>query len=164
MRFPRLAEWSKRTPWRRRHRRLRILLGVAVLGYLAVALGRPTELFPFFSWKLFHLRAPDNLRFTLMLEEVRGLSVEPPQSMLDIRGPARILTSIDSRALVRKLGLALKDGEPSAAEYRKLLESAFLNRLKPIRYQVVAEKYDAASFVASRRVTWRQSLGSFELD
>jgi hypothetical protein len=149
--------------WRARHRRIRLTLALVGFFYLALALSREAEIFPFFSWRLFDLRAPDNVRYSLVLEEVRGKALSPPRNMLEVRGPARALSSIDSRSLVRKLGIALQRKDPSAAAHRQLLESAFLEPLKPIRYQVVAEKFDAASFLASRKITQSETLGAFAL-
>ena len=149
--------------WRPRFRRYRLLVALLLVGYAVVSSSRGTELFPFFSWKLFHLRDGQNIRYTLLLEEVKGKALTPPKNMLEVSGPDRILNSIESRSLVRKLGLALQDKQSSADEYRHLLESAFLEKLKPIRYQVLAEKYDAASFLTSRRVTWRETLGAYYL-
>jgi hypothetical protein len=155
----RLHRWG----WKRRHRRGRAALLVLGVVYLAVALYPGGEIFPFFSWKLFHARSGDTVRFSLILEEVKGKALVPPRNMLDVRGPARRLAAIDARALVKKLGSALRKGLPSADKHRELLESAFLGPLRPIRYRVVAEKYDPSVYLASRKITWTETLGAFEL-
>lgn len=161
--FRAFGDYLLKSLWRPRFRRYRLGVLLLLVGYVGVSSRREAEIFPFFSWKLFHLRDGQNIRYTLLLEEVKGKTLTPPKNMLEVSGPARLLNSIDSRSLVRKLGVALQDKQPSAEEYRRLLETAFLEKLKPIRYQVLAEKYDAASFLASRRVTWRESLGAFDL-
>ncbi len=161
--FRAFRDFTVKSLWRPRFRRIRLGIGLVMALYVGISSSREAELFPFFSWKLFHFRDGQNVRYTLLLEEVKGKRLTPAKNTLDVGGPARILSSIDSRSLVRKLGLALQDKQPSAEEYRGLLETAFLDKLKPIRYQVLAEKYDAASYLTSRRVTWRETLGTFEL-
>lgn len=128
-----------------RLRRLRKLLAVAVVGYVALglaAVARPPryEVFPFFCWFLFPISPTVEERWGLRVHEVGGAPLPEPRWYEEL-GVTRDPWAMDAHLAIQALGRAVEAGDAAAAaRLRRRIEANFLPT--PARYDLVSLRFE----------------------
>ena len=125
----------------------RFFLALAAI-YLVISITRQglgySEIFPFSSWSLFS-KVPNEVRdYTIRIVEADGRALDRPVDFEDAKEIfGSVAISHGARMSIQRMGVAAERGDSAgAARVRAYLESLYLREHRPVRYEVVARRYD----------------------